>query len=257
MSEELARVEPREITVSDMEKMAEVFASSKLFGIENKDQAMALMLVAQAEGLHPATIARDYHIIKGQPSIKAQAALSRFQASGGTIEWSERSDKIAKAMLSHPAGGDLEVTWTLERAKQAGLLGNPNWQKYPAQMLSARVVAEGVRALYPACLNSFYLVEEVQDFEDKPSRKPATKKQEEEFKPVQVVPEQRSARMSFMVTAASYGKDTSTPTAARELLASLDPEYRSEAKAIPGKDDPEWNRLGEILKGRQEAITVN
>jgi hypothetical protein len=35
-------------------------------------------------------------------------------------------------------------------------------------MLSARVVAEGVRACYPACLNGVYLAEEVQDFDSKP-----------------------------------------------------------------------------------------
>jgi hypothetical protein len=35
-------------------------------------------------------------------------------------------------------------------------------------MLSARVVAEGVRAVFPACLNGVYLAEEVQDFDTKP-----------------------------------------------------------------------------------------
>jgi hypothetical protein len=37
-------------------------------------------------------------------------------------------------------------------------------------MLSARCVAELVRAIYPACLNGVYLAEEVQDFDTKPLR---------------------------------------------------------------------------------------
>ena len=36
-------------------------------------------------------------------------------------------------------------------------------------MLSARVVAEGVRAVFPACLNGVYLAEEVADFDTKPA----------------------------------------------------------------------------------------
>ena len=35
-------------------------------------------------------------------------------------------------------------------------------------MLSARVVAEGVRAVFPACLCGVYLAEEVADFDSKP-----------------------------------------------------------------------------------------
>lgn len=57
-------------------------------------------------------------------------------------------------------------TWNLERARKAGLnINRESWQKYPRQMLSARCLAEGVRALYPACLDNLYLVEEVQDFD--------------------------------------------------------------------------------------------
>ncbi len=68
----------------------------------------------------------------------------------------------------HEQAGELTITWNMERAKQAGLnLNKQNWKQYPRQMLAARCIAEGVRALYPACLDGLYLVEEVQDF-DKP-----------------------------------------------------------------------------------------
>jgi hypothetical protein len=56
----------------------------------------------------------------------------------------------------------------MERANAAGLTGKATWRQYPDQMLSARVVAEGVRAVFPACLNGVYLAEEVQDFDIKP-----------------------------------------------------------------------------------------
>jgi hypothetical protein len=53
----------------------------------------------------------------------------------------------------------------MERAAKMNLDGKDNWKKQPGVMLSWRCVAEGVRAVFPACLNRMYLAEEVQDFE--------------------------------------------------------------------------------------------
>ena len=66
----------------DMEQMAVSLASSGLFGITDKTKMLALMLISHAEGMHPAIAARDYHIIQGKPSLKADAMLARYQASG-------------------------------------------------------------------------------------------------------------------------------------------------------------------------------
>jgi len=92
------------VPIGALERMAEAVSASKLFGITNKEQALALMLVAQAEGLHPATAARDYHIIQGRPSLKADAMLARYLASGGKVEWHDHTDAKVAATFSHPAG---------------------------------------------------------------------------------------------------------------------------------------------------------
>ena len=156
------------IPVSDIEKMANAITRSGLFGIRSQEQAVALMLIAQAEGKHPASVAAEYDIIQNRPALKSHAALARFQQAGGKIQWTSRTDDKASAKFNHPAGGEVEIIWTMERAKAAGLTGKSNWKTYPAQMLSCRVVAEGVRAVFPACLNGVYLAEEVQDFDTKP-----------------------------------------------------------------------------------------
>ena len=152
------------IPVADLEKMALAVAASKLFGMQTPEQAMALMLVAQAEGLHPATAARDYHIIQGRPALKADAMLARYLNSGGKVEWHEHTDMQVSATFSHPAGGTLKIEWDMKRAKQAGLGTKDNWTKYPRQMLRARVISEGVRATNPAVAVGLYTPEEVQDF---------------------------------------------------------------------------------------------
>jgi hypothetical protein len=153
------------IPVGDLERMAQAVAASKLFGMQSPEQALALMLVAQAEGLHPATAARDYHIINGRPALKADAMLARYLNSGGKVEWHEHTDTKVAATFSHPNGGTLRIEWDIPRATKAGLAGKDNWTKYPRQMLRARVISEGIRATNPAVAVGMYTPEEVQDFE--------------------------------------------------------------------------------------------
>lgn len=158
-------------TISDIERMAAAVAKSGLFGVKSPDQAMALMLVAQAEGMHPAIAARDYHIIQGRPALKADAMLARFQAAGGKVRWIEMTDKRVAAEFSHPQGGMVEIDWTPERAKTAGI-SNDMHRKYPRQMLRARVISEGIRTVFPGVVVGTYTPEEVETME---SERPAMK----------------------------------------------------------------------------------
>jgi hypothetical protein len=156
---------PALFTMSDLEKMANAMVKSQLFGIKTADQAVTLMLVAQAEGMHPATAARDYHIIQNRPAMKADAMLARFQQSGGKVEWVDYTDSKVSARFSHPQSPTpVLIEWTFDMAKKIGLTGKDNWRNYPRQMLRARVVSEGVRTCYPAIATGIYTPEEVQDF---------------------------------------------------------------------------------------------
>lgn len=153
------------IPYADVKAMSIALANGKLFG-KTAEQLLPLMLIAQAEGMHPAIAAMEYDIIQGKPAIKSQAALARFQAAGGKIEWVERSDIKCTAIFHHPSCvKPVTVEWTIEKAKRMGLSEKDNWRKQPGIMLQWRVVAEGVRACFPSCLSRMYLVEEVQDFD--------------------------------------------------------------------------------------------
>lgn len=149
-------------------KMAEAFTQSGFFGYKNSSEAMTLMLLANANGLHPVKAAERYHIIQGRPAMKADAMLAVFQEAGGQIKWLKRTPDECTLWLAHPQGGELEVCWTMKRAQAAGLTNKSTWKQYPTQMLAARCVSEGVRALYPACLCGLYTPEEVTDFDAKP-----------------------------------------------------------------------------------------
>lgn len=160
------------VPLSDIERMGERVAKSGLFGVKTADQAVALMLVAQAEGRHPAVAAQDYDIIQGHPAKKAEAMMRDFLRGGGRIEWHALTDTAAAATFSHPQGGAVRIDWDMERAKTAGLLGKDNWRKFPRAMLRSRVVSEGIRTVFPLATSGMYVPEEVQDFDDRPRRAP-------------------------------------------------------------------------------------
>ena len=144
--------------------MAKAIAESKLFGIQTPAQALALGLLCQAEGRHPAEAARDYHIINGKPSLKSEAMLARFQQAGGKVDWHEYTHESVSGTFSHPQGGSLKVSWTMQDATRAGLTGNPTWKKFPRQMLKARCISEAVRGIFPGVLSGLYAPEEVSEF---------------------------------------------------------------------------------------------
>jgi hypothetical protein len=154
------------VPVADIERMATAVAKSGLFGIKTPEQGVALMLIAQAEGMHPAIAARDYHVIQGRPALKADAMLARFQSSGGKVVWKVYEDAEVTGEFSHPQGGTVTITWTFAQATKIGLTGKDNWRNYPRAMLRARVISEGIRTVYPGCVVGVYTPEEVEDFKD-------------------------------------------------------------------------------------------
>jgi hypothetical protein len=154
------------VPFQDMQQMAKAIADSRLFGLTDVNQVLALGMVAQAEG-HPfATAARDYHVIQGRPALKADAMMARFQAAGGKVNWEVYTDERVTGNFSHPNGGTLSVTWTIEQARSIGLVKpGSGWQKFPRAMLRSRCISEGIRSVYPGSVTGFYSPEEVQDFE--------------------------------------------------------------------------------------------
>lgn len=149
------------VPFATMQRMATAVAKSRMFGVENEDQALALMALAQAEGIHPMTAVRDYHIIKGKPSLKAETMLARFLAAGGTVEWHELTKDKAEASFAYKSK-PLRLSWTMEDAKNAGLASKDVWKAFPRAMLRSRLISEGVRTVCPGIVQGVYTPEEAE-----------------------------------------------------------------------------------------------
>lgn len=162
MSTDLA---PTDMTLAEMGQLAKAVAASKLFGMQTPEQALVLMALCRSEGKDPIQAVRQYHIINGKPSMRSDAMLAEFQSRGGTVAWGERSNTSVTGTFSHPSGGELTVTWTLKDAQEAQLTGNQTWKKFPRQMLTARVISEAIRTIFPGVVAGIYAPEEVEDIE--------------------------------------------------------------------------------------------
>jgi hypothetical protein len=216
------------VPVADIHQMAVAVANSQLFGIKNADQAMALMLIAQAEGMHPAIAARDYHVIQGRPALKADAMLARFQNAGGKVKWTSYTDAKVAGIFSHPSGGELEIEWTMDRAKAAGLSGKDNWKHYPRQMLRARVISEGVRTVCPGVTAGLYTPEEIQDA-------PPVERFMGEAEVVQHITEEQAKELSDLIATSTLTVEEFCATGAVSKLEEITPENFESAKRFLNK----------------------
>lgn len=191
------------MTFNDMRSLAESATKSGMFGIKNVDQALCLFALCQAEGLNPIAALRRYHIIDGKPSMRADAMLAEFAANGGSVMWHQRHDAECAATffvtkpdekacerakdryaamfkgdtktvseLAYP--GEETIIRTIEdaRAKRVCMAWDAEkkewrmkhvWQANPRQMLTARVITEGVRLVAPGIITGIYAPEELED----------------------------------------------------------------------------------------------
>ncbi len=159
------------MSFKDIQQAAIMVVKSGLFpAVKSEAAAMTLMMLCQAEDLHPIKALQRYDIIQGRVAMKTDAMLGEFQKRGGKVKWINHSDIECSAEFFSPGVIDsLVITWTFDQAKKAGLTGKDVWGKYPRQMLKARVISEGIRMTMPEIIAGIYTPEEVQDFDTQKS----------------------------------------------------------------------------------------
>jgi hypothetical protein len=204
MSNEVAVYHHGPVTLPDMQTMAKSIAASGMFGVKTEDEAMALMLLCQAEGIHPVMALRRYHIIDHKPAYRADALQGEFEREGAIL-WHKRDDKECSATfwknkqdcdadgikrakeryklikagqdesdLALP--GELTIVRTFDDAVKKGLATTwddesrqqvlkKNWRQSPRQMLHARCLTEGVRAIRPGLVAGIYTEDEMSDIQ--------------------------------------------------------------------------------------------
>jgi hypothetical protein len=108
----------------------------------------ACVLTGKSLGLDPLTSLRQIYIVDGKPTMSAELMVALVRRAGHSITGETSSEKAVVRGRRADNGDEHTVTFTVEDAKNAGLLDKTNWQRYRPQMLWARAATGLCRQLF-------------------------------------------------------------------------------------------------------------
>lgn len=130
----------------------------------------AAILYGREVGFPPMTALSQIHVIEGRPSMAAEGMRALVLAAGHELEVVESSGALCRMRAKRSRSSQwTTLTWTLDDARRAGLLGKDNWRKYPRAMLTARCTGDLCRMVFPDVIHGFRTVEESDDLEETPA----------------------------------------------------------------------------------------
>lgn len=116
-------------------------------------------------GLTPIASLNEIYVVHGSPSLSAKAMLMLARAAGHRVRVTgDEQAATCEIVRADDPGFPHKVTYSMDDAKRAGLMGNTGWKNDPATMLRWRAVANAVRLACPEVLGGIaYLPEEVEE----------------------------------------------------------------------------------------------
>jgi hypothetical protein len=153
------------VTPTEAMTLGKVFAESGLFpDIKAAGQAVVKIMAGQEMGIGPFQAMNGIHIIQGKATVGAGLMAAMVKGSGKyDYRVTEQTDKVCS--IDYYQGKDKIGTskFTEADAKKAG---TKNLDKYPANMLFARAMSNGVKWYTPDVFNGpVYVPEEMQAVE--------------------------------------------------------------------------------------------
>lgn len=119
-------------------------------------QVAAAVLYGREIGLGPMQSLQSISVIKGRPSLSAEAMRAMVLAAGHTMRFVEVTN--TRCVVECRRAGETEstqVAFTMDDAKRMGLSGQKTYQTMPRQMLAARVTSEACRLVFPDVVAGF------------------------------------------------------------------------------------------------------
>jgi len=158
-----------------LEQFGQYIFQSNMFGARNPAEGFILGVTCQQENMTLMQFKERYHIIQGQIAMKSEAMLANLLELGGEYEIVERSPERAAIKITFKKATMLsELKWEdaqkedYVKAKNGQLKDNWSTPRRRMQMMWARVVSDGVRAVCPLATRGHYTPEEAIDFDDQP-----------------------------------------------------------------------------------------
>lgn len=154
-----------------LQAYAATIANSGLVGRHlrgNTDACMVVILKGRELRLPPMEAVNSVFVIEGTPTLRASTMSALILRDGHEIWPDDNCDDRRAVMYARrrrPDGtyGDLvTVTYTIEEARTANLLGKDNWKRHPGDMLVARCTSRAGRRMFSDVLmGCVYVPEEL------------------------------------------------------------------------------------------------
>jgi hypothetical protein len=151
-----------------------------------KNGAIIALCCAQMK-ITPLEFQRTFHLIEGKASMRSDAMLAEFRKAGGKHKILERTPDKVSVELTDKSGETQVFSFTWAEAleedfthgkpakgdenkpvREWPIKHNYSFPRKRMQMLWARVVSDGVRAMCPEINAGLYTPEEVEDFQPAP-----------------------------------------------------------------------------------------
>lgn len=141
---------------TNMKNMAGILVKSGFLpvAVNSAEKAIAIMLKGRELKIPPMHAFAKISIIQGVPTTNAELQLSLVRRDYPEAKILFKKTDKQECIIDAARPGDplTEFRFTIEDAKDMGLIDKSNWKKMPRQMLKWRCVSDMCRTLFPECL---------------------------------------------------------------------------------------------------------
>lgn len=154
-------------TIEEVFRLSQGIAASGLAprGMDKPEQITVAIMTGLEIGLPPMFAIQKIAVINGRPSIWGDAVPALLWSRGFKLrEWLEGTgdDRIAHCEVSRPDGEKIERTFSVAKAKKAGLWGKAGpWTQHDERMLQMRARGFACRDGAADAMSGLYLAEEI------------------------------------------------------------------------------------------------
>ena len=156
-----------------LETFGNYIFQSNMFGARNPAEGFVIGITCQQEGMTLLQFKERYHVMMGQVTIKSEAMLANLLELGGEYEVIERTPERAALKVSYKKATFVsELKWEdaqkedYTKGRNGQLKDNWSTPRRRMQMMWARAVSDGVRAVCPLATRGHYTPEEAVDFDE-------------------------------------------------------------------------------------------
>jgi len=128
--------------------------------LDTPQKVFAVVLAGWEIGMRPMTAMRHCFVVNGKVDIDGQAMMSVVMArepDAAFIPSVREPDRVVLRFKRPSRCLDVELEYTMDDAKRAGLTGGANWQKYPKDMLTWAAAKRLCRLYAPDLINAVSL----------------------------------------------------------------------------------------------------